>query len=83
MTFAERLVGGRVHYAWIVAGVTFLILLTAAAIRATPGFLIVPLEQAFGWSRATISFAVSAVIWTTIGWPPSPTWARRWSGRSG
>ena len=59
MTFAERLVGGRVHYAWIVAGVTFLILLTAAAIRATPGVLIVPLEQAFGWSRATISFAVS------------------------
>ena len=59
MTFAERLVGGRVHYAWIIAGVTFLILLTAAAIRATPGVLIVPLEQAFGWSRATISFAVS------------------------
>ena len=59
MTFAERLVGGRVHYAWIVAGVTFLILLTSAAIRATPGVLIVPLEQTFGWSRATISFAVS------------------------
>ena len=59
MTFAERLVGGRVHYAWIVAGVTFLILLTAAAIRAIPGVLIVPLEQTFGWSRATVSFAVS------------------------
>ena len=59
MTTAERLAGGRVHYAWIVAGVTFLILLVAAAIRATPGVLIVPLEQTFGWSRATISFAVS------------------------
>src|SRR5260370_18015035 len=59
MTLAERLVGGRLHYAWIVAGVTFLILLTAAAIRATPGVLIVPLEQTFGWSRATVSFAVS------------------------
>jgi len=59
MTFAERLVGGRVHYAWIVAGVTFLILLSAAAIRAMPGVLIVPLEQTFGWSRATVSFAVS------------------------
>jgi sugar phosphate permease len=59
MTLAERAVRGRVHYAWIVAAVTFLILLTAAAIRAAPGVLIVPLEQSFGWSRATISFAVS------------------------
>src|SRR5436305_14123277 len=49
----------RLHYAWIVAGVTFLILLVAAGLRATPGVLIVPLERDFGWSRATISLAVS------------------------
>jgi predicted MFS family arabinose efflux permease len=49
----------RVHYAWIVAAVTFVTLLVAAAIRATPGVLIVPLEEAFGWSRATIAGAVS------------------------
>ena len=47
------------HYAWIVAGVTFLTLLVAAGVRSTPGILIVPLEQEFGWSRATISVAVS------------------------
>jgi sugar phosphate permease len=47
------------HYAWIVLAITFLVLLTSAAIRATPGVLIVPLEQEFGWSRATISFAIS------------------------
>jgi sugar phosphate permease len=47
------------HYAWIVLAVTFLVLLTSAAIRATPAVLIVPLEQEFGWSRATISFAIS------------------------
>lgn len=47
------------HYAWIVAGVTFLTLLTTAGIRSTPGVLIVPLELEFGWSRATISMAVS------------------------
>src|SRR6267378_1172624 len=47
------------HYAWVVLAVTFLVLLTSAAIRATPGVLIVPLEQEFGWSRATISFAIS------------------------
>ena len=59
MSLAERVVRGRVHYAWIIVAVTFLTLLTAAAIRATPGVLIVPLEQTFGWSRATVSFAVS------------------------
>src|SRR5438552_16965913 len=51
--------GRRMHYAWIVAGVTFLTLLTTAGIRSTPGVLIVPFEQEFGWSRATISAAVS------------------------
>jgi MFS family permease len=55
----ERLAHGRLHYGWIVLGVTFLTLLTAAATRATPGVFIVPYEQEFGWSRATISFAVS------------------------
>src|SRR2546430_2074139 len=55
----RRLVAGRVHYAWVVAGVTFLALLGAAGFRSTPGVLIVPLEQEFGWSAATISFAVS------------------------
>ena len=49
----------RFHYAWIVVGVTFLTLLTTAGIRSTPGVLIVPLEHEFGWSRATISLAVS------------------------
>jgi MFS family permease len=49
----------RLHYAWIVLAVTFLTLLVAAATRATPGVLIVPLEREFGWTRATISAAVS------------------------
>jgi sugar phosphate permease len=49
----------RYHYAWLVVAVTFLTLLTTAGIRSTPGILIIPLEHEFGWSRATISFAVS------------------------
>src|SRR6516162_628308 len=53
---------GKLHYAWVVAGVTFLTLLAAAGVRATPGVLIVPLEAEFGWSRATISFAVGVNI---------------------
>jgi sugar phosphate permease len=46
------------HYAWIVAGVTFVVGLLTAGVRAAPGVLIVPLEQEFDWSRATISFAI-------------------------
>jgi MFS family permease len=52
----------RLHYAWIVLGVTFLALLAGAGIRATPSVLIVPLESEFGWSRTTISFAISVNI---------------------
>ena len=48
-----------VHYAWIVAAVTFVTPLVAAAIRATPGALIVPLEAALSWSRNRISSAVA------------------------
>ena len=49
----------RIHPAWRVAGATFLVLLVAAAIRATASVLIVPFEREFGWSRATISAAIS------------------------
>ncbi|WP_010581683.1 MFS transporter [Schlesneria paludicola] len=49
----------RLHYAWIIAGVTFFVLLATAGVRSAPSVLIVPLEDEFGWSRATISAAVS------------------------
>lgn len=52
----------RLHYAWIVAAVTFLVLLITAGIRATPGVLMVPLEGEFGWSRTAISGAVALNI---------------------
>src|SRR5258707_12717586 len=52
----------KLHYAWVVAAVTFLTLLVAAGLRSTPGVLIVPLEAEFGWSRATISFAIGVNI---------------------
>lgn len=47
------------HYGWIIAVLTFLALLAAAGMRSTPSVLIVPLEHNFGWSDATISFAIS------------------------
>jgi MFS family permease len=59
----------RVHYAWIVAGVTFVTLLGAAGFRAAPSVLIVPLQDDLGWSRATISAAVSVnlILFGLIG----------------
>src|SRR5215470_4863012 len=50
------------HYAWVIAGVTFTILLVTAGVRATPGVLMVSLESEFGWSRAVISSAVAINI---------------------
>jgi predicted MFS family arabinose efflux permease len=52
----------KVHYAWVVAAVTFLILLVGAGVRATPSILLVPLEKEFGWSAATISAAIAVNI---------------------
>src|SRR3954471_17736187 len=49
----------RVHYAWVVAGAGFAALLASAAFRAVPGVLMVPLQDEYGWSRATISGGVS------------------------
>lgn len=54
-----RIAGGRVHYAWVVAGTAFVALVMAAGFRSTAGILIVPLNEEFGWSHATISLAVS------------------------
>ncbi|MGD9905205.1 MAG: MFS transporter [Vicinamibacterales bacterium] len=53
---------GRLHYAWVIAAVTFVILLVTAGIRATPGLFMVPLADEFGWSRAAISAAVAVNI---------------------
>jgi sugar phosphate permease len=53
------LASGRLHYAWIIAAVTFVVVLLTAGVRAAPGVLIVPLEGEFHWSLTTISIAVS------------------------
>src|SRR5713226_1068463 len=48
-----------VHYAWIIAGVTFLALLASAGVRATSTVLVLPLEHEFNLDRATVSLALS------------------------
>ena len=49
----------RLHRAWLVAGVAFVALIGAAAFRAAPSVLILPLQEEFGWSTADISLAVT------------------------
>ena len=57
-----RMLEGRIHYGWIVVAVMFVVILATVGVRAAPGVLIVPLEQAFGWNAATISGAISLNI---------------------
>ena len=57
-----RFCSGRVHYAWIVLAVMFTATLAGVGVRAAPGVMIVPLQQAFGWDVGTISAAISINI---------------------
>ncbi|GAC1568419.1 MAG: MFS transporter [Vulcanimicrobiaceae bacterium] len=56
----------RFHYAWVVAATAFVVLLTVAGIRATPGVLMVPIEHDRGWSAQAIS-AAAAINITLFG----------------
>lgn len=49
----------RFFYGWVVVAVAVLATLVAAGVRSVPGALLVPLEQDLGWSKTTISLAVS------------------------
>ncbi|WP_219466311.1 MFS transporter [Nonomuraea rhizosphaerae] len=59
MTLSTTTATRRLHRAWFVAAVAFVAILGAAGFRATPGVLINPLQAEFGWSKGTISLAVS------------------------
>ena len=56
------LVKSRIHPGWIAVAVTFVTLMATAGFRSAPSVLIVPLEDAFGWSRSDISLAVAINI---------------------
>ena len=49
----------RLHPGWIAVGITFLTLVASAGYRSAPTVLILPLEDAFGWSRDQISLALA------------------------
>ena len=52
---APRLARHGIHYAWVIAALTFVTMLATAAAIGMPGVLIVPLEHEFGWNAASIS----------------------------
>lgn len=54
-----QLMHGRLHYAWVVSFVVVAVLLVSSGLRAATGVLIIPLEQAFGWSREMVSGPLS------------------------
>jgi sugar phosphate permease len=51
-----------IHYGWVVAAVTFIMLLTTAGAMGLPGALILPLNAEFGWGTAAISSALALRI---------------------
>jgi len=72
----------KLHYAWVVALVTFVVMLITAGVRSTPGLFMVPLETEFGWSRAMISasIAVNIALFGLIG-PFAASVMDRWGLR--
>src|SRR5262249_30837188 len=55
---AAALARRRVHYGWMIAGVTFLTMLVTAGAVGAPGVLILPLQKECGWQNAEISSAL-------------------------
>ena len=49
----------RKNYPFLIFAVAFVTLLGAAGFRSTPGILIDPLHEEFGWGRGTVGTAVS------------------------
>jgi sugar phosphate permease len=66
---SQRLARRGIHYAWVVAAVTFVAMLTTSAALGLPGALLQPLEREFGWSTEQLSsiFAVRFALFGLLG----------------
>ncbi len=63
-------VGARgLHYAWVIAAVTFLAMLTTSAALGLPGAMLQPLSKEFGWTTDQLSsvFAVRFALFGLLG----------------
>ena len=66
---AIALNGRGIHYAWVIAAVTFLAMLTTSAALGLPGAMLQPLSKEFGWSTDQLSsvFAVRFALFGLLG----------------
>ena len=57
------------HYAWVIAAVTFLAMLTTSAALGLPGAMLQPLSKEFGWTTDQLSsvFAVRFALFGLLG----------------
>ncbi len=49
----------RIHWAWVIAAVSFVAILGAAGFRSVPGVMMNPLHHEFGFSHGVVGFAMS------------------------
>ena len=49
----------NLFYGWVVVAITAATLMVSAGVRSAPGVFLLPLHNDLGWSRGTVSFAVS------------------------
>ena len=56
---APMLARRGIHYGWVMAAVTFLVMLSTSAALGVPGVMLLPLHSEFGWPVAAISGALA------------------------
>jgi sugar phosphate permease len=58
-----------IHYAWVIAAVTFFAMLTTSAALGLPGAMLQPLSKEFGWTTDELSsvFAVRFALFGLLG----------------
>lgn len=62
----------KLFYGWIVVLITALVALYAAGARSSPGVFLLPMQDDLGWSKSTLSFAVSiGLVMLGLGGPIS------------
>src|SRR6187401_2159705 len=49
----------HIHWAWVVAAVSFVAILGAAGSRSVPGVMMMTLRMEFGWSHGVVGLAMS------------------------
>jgi MFS family permease len=80
---ATALARRKIHYGWVIVGVTLLTTVVTAAAMSTPGVLIVPLENEFGWNTEQISTALALrlMLFGLFG-PFAAAFMNRYGGRA-